>query len=89
MSNDIKDIETINAFENESETINIDEFVIENRLDRVSIYGSIDITKDKIGLEKIRAIKKQIDKIADKLENEDLPDEIEILAAKTVENPFE
>ena len=89
MPNKIKDIETIDAFENESETINIDEFVIENRLDRVSIYGSIDITKDKIGLEKIRAIKKQIDKIANKLENEDLPDEIEILAVKIVQNPFE
>lgn len=89
MPNKIKDIETIDAFENESETINVDEFVIENRLDRVSIYGSIDITKDKIGLEKIRAIKKQIDKIANKLENEDLPDEIEILAVKIVQNPFE
>jgi hypothetical protein len=85
----IKNIKPIDAFENESETVNIDELVIENRLDRVSIYGSIDITKDKIGLEKIRAIKQQIDRIANKLENENLPDEIEILAAKTVANPFE
>lgn len=89
MPNKIKDIETIDAFENESETVNIDELVIENRLDRVSLYGSIDITKDKIGLEKIRAIKKQIDKIANKLENENLPDEIEVLEVKMVENPFE
>lgn len=89
MSNDTNDIEVIAAFENESETVNINELIIENRFDRVSLYGSIDITKDKIGLKKIRAIKKQIDQIANKLENEDLPDEIEVLAAKIVQNPFE
>lgn len=89
MSNKTENIETIDAFENESESVNIDELVIENRFDRVSLYGSIDITKDKIGLEKIRTIKKEIDKIANKLENEDLPDEIEILVVKIVRNPFE
>lgn len=89
MSNKIKDIETIDAFENESEVVIIEDLTFENRTDRVSISGGIDITRDKIGLEKIRAIKKQIDKIANKLENENLPDEIEVLAAKIVQNPFE
>lgn len=89
MPNKIKDIEVIAAFENESEVVVIEDLTFENRTDRVSISGGIDITKDKIGLEKIRAIKKQIDKIANKLENENLPDEIEVLAAKIVQNPFE
>ncbi len=89
MSNDIKDIEVLNAFENESEVVVIEDLTFENRTDRVSISGGIDITRDKIGLEKIRTIKKEIDKIANKLENEDLPDEIEILVVKIVRNPFE
>ena len=89
MSNDIKDIEVLNAFENESEVVVIEDLTFENRTDRVSISGGIDITRDKIGLEKIRAIKKQIDQITNKLENENLPDEIEVLAAKIVQNPFE
>lgn len=90
MSCKIKDIETIDAFENESEVIIIEDLTIENRTDRISISGGIDITKDKEGLEKIRAIKKQIDQIAKKLENEkELSDKIEILEAKMVINPFE
>ncbi|MDD5401098.1 MAG: hypothetical protein PHQ93_07930 [Sulfurimonas sp.] len=90
MSNDIKDIETIDTFENESEVVIIEDLTFENRTDRVSISGGIDITRDKIGLEKICAIKRQIDAIAKKLENEkELPDEIEVLTAKIVRNPFE
>ena len=34
-------------------------------------------------------IKQLIDSIVAKLESEDLPDKIEILKAKVVENPFE
>jgi hypothetical protein len=36
-------------FENESEEIEIDGLKIENRLDRITIYGRIDITKDEQG----------------------------------------
>ncbi|MDD5373349.1 MAG: hypothetical protein PHO62_07995 [Sulfurimonas sp.] len=88
MLNKIKDIEVIDAFENESETIAIDNLTFENRTDRVSIFGSIDITRDKIGLENVYMLKQQIDLIYDKLKSEDLPDKIEVLEAKTVENPF-
>lgn len=90
MPNKIKDIEPIDAFENESEVAVIEDLTFENRTDRVSISGGIDITRDKIGFEKIRAIKKQIDAIAKKLEDEKelLPEKIEILEAKMVVNPF-
>jgi hypothetical protein len=77
-----------NVFENESETIAIDDLTFENRTDRVSIFGSIDITRDKIGLENVYMLKQQIDLIYNKLKSEDLPDKIEVLEAKTVENPF-
>lgn len=77
-----------NVFENESETTIIDSLTFENRIDRVSIFGSIDITRDKIGLNNIRYLKKQIDLITGKLEGENLPDEIEIAEIKVVKNPF-
>lgn len=79
----------ISAFQNESEVVTIEELTIENRLDRVSIHGSIDITRDKEGLENILALKRQIDTITEYLKRADLPEKIEVLEAKTVSNPFE
>lgn len=78
----------IQPFQNEEESVTILELTIENRLDRVSIYGSVDITKDKQGLEYILDIKRQIDAIAEHLKNEELPDRVETVEAKEVDNPF-
>jgi hypothetical protein len=78
----------IQAFQNETESLTISELTIENRLDRVSIYGSVDITRDKQGLEYVLDIKRQIDAIAEYLEKEELPDRIEVARVKEVENPF-
>jgi len=79
----------IKAFQNEEEVVTIDKLTIENRLDRVSIYGSLDITKDKIGLEYALELKKQIDAIVEQLKKEDLPHRIKILDATEMENPFQ
>ena len=80
----------ITPFENEEEVITIQELSIENRLDRVSINGSVDITKDKQGLEYAFALKRQIDTIVEKLKREDLPERINIEnVAKVVKNPFD
>lgn len=75
-------------FQNEEEVVNISELTIENRLDRVSIYGSIEITRDKQGQEYLFELKRQIDAIAEHLKNEDLPDRVEVVGAKEVGNPF-
>jgi hypothetical protein len=83
-----KIIPAIQPFQNEEEVVTISELTIENRLDRVSVYGSVDITRDKQGLEYVLDLKRQIDAIAEYLKRADLPDKIEILEAKTVENPF-
>jgi hypothetical protein len=50
---------------------------IENRTDRLSIYGSIDITRDKAGLEYAQLLKAVLDKVVHVLESEkNLPDKI-------------
>lgn len=39
------------AYENETDSFTIGEMTVENRLDRISLYGSVDLTRDKVGLE--------------------------------------
>ena len=80
---------SIDPFANEEEVITIEELLIENRLDLISIHGSVDITKDKQGLEYAFALKRQIDTIVESLKREDLPERISVEnVTKEVKNPF-
>jgi hypothetical protein len=77
------------AYENESDSFSIGGMTVENRLDRISIYGSLDVTKDKVGLEYALKLKRIIDSSIDALKREkNLPDKIEILEVESVANPF-
>jgi hypothetical protein len=68
---------TISPFANESESLGIGDLTIENRTDRISVYGSIDLTRDKAGLEHARMLKAVLDRVVQVLESErDLPDKI-------------
>ena len=75
-------------FKNESDCLQIGELTIENRVDRVSIFGSIDITLDKEGLAVARELKAIIDYTLAEMENVDLPDKIAIDPMEIVDNPF-
>ena len=79
----------INPFKDESECIQIGSLTIENRVDRVSIFGSIDITKDKEGLAVARALKSTLDLTLAELERADLPDKVALKPVKTLKNPFD
>lgn len=80
----------IDPFANEKDVIHIGELDIENRLDRISIQGAVDITKDKQGLEFAFALKRQIDTIVEYLKKQALPEKISIEnVMKEVKNPFE
>ena len=81
-------MKNIKPFKNESDCLQIGGITIENRVDRVSIFGGIDITRDKEGLAIARELKSILDLTIDALEGEELPDKIKIKAAKTVKNPF-
>jgi hypothetical protein len=68
---------TISPFANEFESLGIGDLTIENRTDRISIYGNIDLTRDKSGLEQARMLKAVLDRVVQVLESErDLPDRI-------------
>ncbi len=80
----------IDPYANEEDVIHIDELDIENRLDRISIHGSVDITKDQQGLEYAFALKRQIDTIVEHLKRQDLPEKIRVENVDAVvKNPFE
>jgi hypothetical protein len=80
----------IAPFQNESETVSFGSFTIENRTDRVTAYGNVDLTRDKAGLELARRLRAVLDLVVQALENEpNLPDRVappETL--DSVDNPF-
>lgn len=76
-------------YKNESDVLHIGGLGIENRLDRVTISGDIDLTADKAGLADARALHQLLADVVAKLEQQDLPDQLPPAASTTVANPFE
>ena len=77
------------AYQNESDSFKIgSELTVENRLDRISINGSLELTKDKEGLQYAHELKRIIDSAIEVLKHGNIPDHIEVKASETVENPF-
>jgi hypothetical protein len=75
-------------FQNEADCLQIADLTLENRLDRVSLYGSIDLTKDREGLALAEQLKAVLDAVVTEMRISDLPDRIAIAAEETVDNPF-
>jgi hypothetical protein len=80
----------IRPFANESDALDIGGLTIENRTDRVSVYGSIDLTRDKRGLEHARALGSLMDSVIKALEAEkQLPEQVAPpVTPEEVKNPF-
>lgn len=78
------------AYANETDSFTIGEMTVENRLDRISIYGSVDLTKDKLGLESAMRLKRIVDASIEALRRErDLPDNVLVDKPDVVDNPFQ
>lgn len=84
-------MKTMTPFANESESLGLGDLTVENRTDRVSVYGSLDLTRDQAGLEHARTLKALLDKIVQALEAEaNLPDKIAPPETpEVVKNPFQ
>ena len=76
------------VYQNESESIEIGKLTIENRTDRITMYGSIDLTRDKAGLKAAQDMKATLDAIVAFLQNENLPEQIAMKAPAEKKNPF-
>ncbi len=77
-------------FANDAASTSIGKLTIENGTDRIALYGSIDLTRDKQGLAHAHALKALLDQVVQVLEADHaLPDAVASpTAAKTVANPF-
>jgi len=79
---------TIKPFQNEEDSIAISDLTVENRFDRIELYGSLAITKDKAGLAIAQELKVLIDDTVTALQAEHLPDHVPIAPTDTIDNPF-
>ncbi len=77
-------------FADDAASISIGELTVENGTDRIALYGSLNLTRDKQGLAHARALKALLDQAVQLLEGDkSLPDAVPPpVAAKTVANPF-
>jgi hypothetical protein len=82
-------IPVLHPFENETQSIQIDELTIENRLDRIELYGALVITRDQIGLQRALEIQTLINATVHSLQAQtDLPHALVIKPSETIDNPF-
>ena len=76
-------------YANESDVLNIGSLAIENRLDRISLSGDIDLTLDQEGLALAKQLQKLLNDVVAELEKRELPRQLPPPEVKTVANPFE
>ncbi|WP_215404226.1 hypothetical protein [Janthinobacterium sp. JC611] len=76
-------------YANESDVLEIGNLTIENRIDRVSISGDIDLTLDKPGLVLAKQLQKLLADVVAQLEKQALPDQLPPPEVTSVANPFE
>lgn len=82
-------MEHITPYGNEKESLDIGEMTVENRLDKVTLYGALDMTKDQAGLALARELKALLDAVVQALEAEkSLPAVLPPKPRQKVNNPF-
>ena len=75
-------------FANEADVVGIGDLTLENRLDRITISGDVDLTADVPGLEHARRLHAVLGEIVAALEGRALPAQLPPPAVKTIDNPF-
>lgn len=80
----------LKPYENEEESLAIAGLTVENRTDRVAIYGHLHLTRDKEGLARARELKAVVDEVLRVLEEAaDLPERVELTnKPRPAKNPF-
>lgn len=75
-------------YANEADVIEIGNLMLENRVDRITVSGDVDLTADKQGLQDARRLQHALAAIVAALEARDLPDRLPPPEIETVDNPF-
>ena len=80
----------LTPFADDAASVSIGKLTVENGTDRVALYGSLDLTRDKHGLAQALVLKALVDEVVQRLQAaENLPDAVPgATPAKSVSNPF-
>ena len=79
----------LQPFDNETQSMNLGDLTIENRLDQLEIYGSLSITRDQAGLALALQLKQLIDDAVVHLQQaQDLPTQLSTKPSDQIDNPF-
>ena len=80
----------LTPFADDAASVSIDKLTIENGKDQISLYGSLDLTRDKDGLRRAMALKAIIDQAVSVLTSDPaLPERLPPTEKPTtVRNPF-
>jgi hypothetical protein len=79
---------TFVPYANEADVLQIDNLMIENRLDRITISGDVDLTADQQGLAYARRLHEILGAVLAKLEGQALPERLPPPDVRNVANPF-
>ncbi|TPG52489.1 hypothetical protein EAH89_18160 [Roseomonas nepalensis] len=81
---------TFVPYADEAASLRLGQLTVENRLDRLSIHGSVDLTRDRAGLALARELRALLDAAVAALEREEaLPEKVTTGEhTDTVRNPF-
>ncbi len=81
--------QSFKPYANESDELEIGNLAIENRLDRVTLAGDVDLTADRQGLAAARLLHELLGEVVRRLEADPaLPERLPAPAVGKVDNPF-
>ena len=75
-------------FANEADVLGIGGLTLENRVDRITVSGDVDLTADQEGLALARRLHAVLGDVVAALEARELPAQLPPPEIKTVDNPF-
>jgi hypothetical protein len=75
-------------FANEADVLEIGNLMLENRLDRITLSGDVDLTADQAGLAAARRLHEVLGAVVAALEARELPEQLPPPDVKQVDNPF-
>lgn len=75
-------------FADEAAVVTVGDLTMENRMDRVTVHGAVDITRDKAGLRLALELKTRLDQVVLALQAERLPERVSTEPPGEAPNPF-
>lgn len=83
-----KSEKTFVPFANEADVLHVGDLMLENRLDRITLSGDVDLTLDQAGLALARRLHALLGEIVGRMEGAELPERLPPPNVEQVDNPF-